>query len=353
MAFKKQIFISIIVLFALQSGLQSKSYWIKYGWSVFEEAGDARSIALGNALSAAPGEIGGSFINPSSAYNEGPLRINYAHHSRFAGMISADYLSFPYRSIVGLPVIFHLVNEKIQDIPDTRNMLLDWGVDGEPGTNDQGEGNGILDEGERLDAEKLKTFDQSQWGILLSTSIIYRDVRIGIAAKGLFHSIGENYANGLGFIVGAQKSFWKGNTFGVVIQDFTTSWLVWNNGTIERTRPRLLAGVSQSIQFKRLPVKMILLGDIIFRPMERSLSDDFYWNNTGSNFRLGLELIYSNKINIQLGRNQVGLISTGLGVRWKSFGFQYAFQANSNLSLGQGHFISLLVDPDQVWKWFQ
>ena len=35
-----------------------------------------------------------------------------------------------------------------KECTDTRSALFDWGLDGEYGTNDLGEGNGIIDEGD-------------------------------------------------------------------------------------------------------------------------------------------------------------------------------------------------------------
>lgn len=340
------------ILIISLSLLPGKTYWVKYGWTSFEEAGDARSVALGNALSAAPDFINSSFINPSAPFGEQSLRVDYGHYSRFAGMITSDYLSFPYRSVIGLPVVFHLVNERIQHIPDTRNMLMDWGLDGEPGTGDPGEGNGILDEGERLDPERLRTFEQSQWGLKLSTSMNYRNYRVGVSVKGLYHALGKNFSNGIGFDVGVQKKVWQGGRIALVIHDATSSWLVWDNGTVERSRPKIIAGFSQTLELSRLPLTMTFLSDIIARPLERSLSDDWQIAETGVNYRLGFEAFYNNLLLFQLGRNQTGFYSTGLGVRWKEIGFQYAFQANPDLSLGQSHFLSILIDPELVWKWF-
>ena len=96
MVFRKVIKPFLIIIFLLGNLSLGGTYWVKYGWTSFEEAGDARSIALGNALSAAPDHISSSFINPAAGFSESPLRVNYAHHSRFAGMINSDFLSFPY-----------------------------------------------------------------------------------------------------------------------------------------------------------------------------------------------------------------------------------------------------------------
>ena len=62
-------------------------------------------------------------------------------------------------------------------------MLLDWGLDGQFGTNDIGEGNGRLDEGERLDQNKLSFSNQSQIGIHNSFKKTMLNQEIGIAFK--------------------------------------------------------------------------------------------------------------------------------------------------------------------------
>lgn len=352
MGFKWKLTSLIPLLLLLTSPGYGNKYWVKYGWTVFDEAGDARSVALGSTISAAPGSFNSSFVNPSARFSSGSSKITYAHHTRYAGMISSDYLSFPYRSVIGLPVVFHLINEQIQNIPDTRQMLLDWGNDGEPGTNDAGEGNGILDEGERLDASKLRTFDQSQWGLQLSTSLKFRTMYVGLAVKGLFHALGDRYSNGIGFNIGARKSLWRGNTVALVIRDFTTSWLVWDSGTVERTRPSMIAGLSQVVRFERLPVNLVLLTGLVVRPFERTAGDDVQLLRSGANYRLGFEAAYKDRVFIQFGRNQTGFLSTGLGIQWDEIGLHYAYQASPNVSLGQSHYISILLDPDMVWRWF-
>ena len=68
-------------------------------------------------------------------------------------------------------------------------MLLDWGADGQFGTNDIGEGNGVLDEGERLDTEKLRYFDQHQFGFHGAFISKFMGIPIGIGYKLLSYSL--------------------------------------------------------------------------------------------------------------------------------------------------------------------
>ena len=65
-------------------------------------------------------------------------------------MINSDLIGFPINNF-SRPLNVIIIYEGIDHIPDTRNILLDFGLDGIPGSGDSGEGNGILDEGERLD----------------------------------------------------------------------------------------------------------------------------------------------------------------------------------------------------------
>ena len=82
------------------------------------------------------------------------------------------------------------MRESIGDIPDTRNALLDYGLDGMPNTGDIGENNGILDDGERLDSEKVNYFNQNQIGLHISKSFTYSNYNLGFALKFLDHRIG-------------------------------------------------------------------------------------------------------------------------------------------------------------------
>ena len=130
-------------------------YWVNYGWELFEHVIDARAASMGNATTAY------YFKSPTSSLRN-PIfstislkEINLTHQSRFAGIVNSDLVSFQLdRNSHSLQ--FNFLYEGIGQIPDTRFMLLDWGNDGQFGTNDFGEGNGVLDEGERLDIEKIK-----------------------------------------------------------------------------------------------------------------------------------------------------------------------------------------------------
>jgi len=324
----------------------AQAVWVKYGWQLFKQAGNARSIALGGAQTGNGSGIPSILWNPAHYDEESDRFFTYAHQSRFAGIVNSDLAAFSLHTPARRPIEMVLLHESVTDIPDTRGLLLDWGLDGIPGTRDAGEGNGILDEGERLNEDKLKRFNQRQWGVYLSTVWRIKSTLLGLGIKGLFHSLGEYYGSGFGVDLGLKRPLWSGAQLGLVIKDVTTSWLVWENGITERTLPSFVAGVSQMTEIPFVPVKVTLSGDIVINGNGRSLDDDFRIREMGGNYRLGAEVRIKNKLLLRFGRNDIATITSGLGMEWSSFTIDYAFQLEPPSSgLGNSHLISFSVDP--------
>ena len=161
---------------------------MRYGWQAFKNAGDAQSLALGQTQTAAYGGAASVMQNPAHANHPIDQYLS-AHQNRFAGLVNSDLIVFPTLKRFRNPVKMVLFREGVSQIPDTRDVLLDWGLDGIPGTGDAGENNGQLDEGERLDAEQVSYFRQSQWGVHLSTTWQIQHWTLGVGIKGFFSRI--------------------------------------------------------------------------------------------------------------------------------------------------------------------
>lgn len=328
------------------SSLTAESYWVRYGWQAFKNAGDAQSLALGQTQTAAYGGAASVLQNPAHA-NSPFDQYLYAHQNRFAGLVNSDLIAFPTLKRFRNPVKMVLFHEGVSQIPDTRDVLLDWGLDGIPGTGDTGENNGQLDEGERLDAEQVRYFRQSQWGVHLSTTWQVQHWTLGVGIKGFFHALAEHFASGIGMDVGVTTSFWKGNNFGLVLTDVTTSLLVWDNGTVERFTPELFAGIVQELKFEKIPLRFKFMIDIALDPFGRSVDDYLQLGEIGGRFRGGLEIQYK-KIAIRFGRGLNALTSAGVGLDWGQVAIHYAFTSSTQSALlGDSHLISFSLDP----KW--
>jgi len=338
-----------LILFLLLNILFAEADWRKYGWQIYDNAGDARSIAMGNTSVA--DDYGVSILwNPAINTSKKYRNFTYSHQSRFAGIIQSDLVSFSFNIKNNKNFNLVLLHESVSKIPNTQNLLLDWGLDGVPNTYDFGENNGYLDDGERLDNENVSYFNQNQLGVYLSTQFSLYGQNIGVAIKSLFHKLGENYGSGIGLDIGMTKQLRKNSNFGISIQNLIPGMLVWDSGSVELSKPSILLGSSHIVNVSKIPLKMMILYDFIFNIGDQSLSDDFHISSTGANWRIGSEIVYNNKVNVRFGRSKYGFYSAGLGIAWTNFEINYAYQLNSkSVELGTNHVISFTFNP----KWIK
>ena len=147
--------------------------------------------------------ISASLTNPAFA-SKRIKDVNITHQSRFAGIVNSDMIGFQLGAKSKF-INLNLLYEGVSQIPDTRYMLLDWGLDGQFGTNDLGEGNGILDEGERLDKDQLRHFNQHQIGLHGAFISNLIGIPIGIGYKNVYVymsiCIHMHIYSALGFVV--------------------------------------------------------------------------------------------------------------------------------------------------------
>jgi len=338
------------ILFLFITPSQAQTYWVKYGWQVFENAGDARSQSLGSAVVTDQGATIASLYNPASINLNAKHNIHYTHQSRLGGMINSDLFALPLKSFKR-PINLIVMYEGIDKIPDTRDMLLDFGLDGIPGTGDIGENNGQVDEGERLNKDKLSFFSQKQTGIHLSTSWSRNGYSYGVAIKSLFHNLGEFSSAGIGLDIGLISSLWDNGKLGFLIKDITTSWQVWSNGTVERFRPILITGISHEYCIEQHKLKII--GSANFKwdtNGDKSLLKTLDSNNTYT--MIGLNIKYNERIALRAGKNQINVTTFGVGLSWSNMSLDYAFIGEPvNSGLGSTHLISLSINSDLILKY--
>ena len=70
---KKRLF--LLLFFLSQS--TSESYWVRYGWQVFNSAGDARILSLGGAAVTDYGTAISPLFNPAASNRVGS--VSYTH----------------------------------------------------------------------------------------------------------------------------------------------------------------------------------------------------------------------------------------------------------------------------------
>ena len=343
--FNKIRFFSILFFLSICLG---ETYWVRYGWQAFNSAGDARILSLGGETVTDYGTSISPLFNPAVSNKVGIHNINYTHQSRLAGMINSDLIGFPINNF-SRPLNLIIIYEGIDHIPDTRNILLDFGIDGIPGSGDSGEGNGILDEGERLDNDKVKYFSQRQLGFHASTSWQKDNFEFGLALKTLIHSLGEYSGTGIGLDIGIISSPWENGRIGVTVRDMTTSWQVWDNGTVERFKPTIITGVAHSITSTKSKLSFTGMANIVWDVGGKTINDDFRIGDRGGRIITGINTIYNNQLALRLGRNGLGSVTAGVGLSWGNMSLDYAFlNEPSGSGLGTSHLISISVNSDWV-----
>ncbi|MDP6456115.1 MAG: hypothetical protein QF613_01660 [Candidatus Marinimicrobia bacterium] len=324
--------ILVTVVMMLHGGsLRAESIWIKYGNQVYQGAGDAKSIGLsGSEVASATGPLS-ILWNPARLFAEHEKSLVYAHQERFSGSVIFDVIAFDLKQDLESKWSLVLIRDAVQDIPNTLDALL--------------YNTGSLDDpSERIIASDVTFFNQVQWAGAVGFATTRWQWNVGGAAKLLMHQLGDHTGYGVGFDVGAYNSFMPNNTVGISLRDASTSWIVWDSGTVERVAPRIVIGDVHvfPVESAEMEVKAMLTADLNLGG--RSGSDDFSVGNIGAHLRAGVEIDYKDSFHLRAGRNPVSRYSIGLGFALPFGHLDYAFTPSPLGSiLGTSHYLSLNV----------
>ena len=313
----------------------TSSLWINHGWEVFDYISDARSSSLANATTAFKYNGPGASLNNPLFLSKSKDDLSLTHQSRFAGLINNDLLGFQINRYKK-PIQINILYQGIGEIPDTRNALLDWGNDGQFDTNDPGEGNGVLDEGERLDKNKLTYFSQQQIGIhgAFQTKILNKN--FGVAVKFLNHYLGSSSAIGVGIDIGYISKIGKFEIASVV-KNIPASGLIWSNGDIEKSIARLSIGSHYKVKSDNFPFEFDLMSKLEFN----SFNNYFNLLKLEKNIKIeqcfAVEGKLNDKLYIRLGKDILARSTGGVGLILENFNLDYAFLASPYNGLGGNH----------------
>lgn len=345
MKLKSNLKYNILILLLLFQKVFTDNLWVNHGWEIFDYISDARSSSLANATTAFKYNQPGASLNNPLFLSNSKDDLSLTHQSRFAGLINNDLLGFQINRYK-TPIQINVLYQGIGQIPDTRNALLDWGNDGQFDTNDPGEGNGLLDEGERLDKNKLTYFSQQQIGVhgAFKTQILNKNFGIGV--KFLNHYIGSSSALGVGIDFGYIRNIGRFKIASVV-KNIPASGLIWNNGDIEKSIAKLSFGSSYRVKFENLPME--------FNLMSKLDINSFNIYNLDRSIKFEKCFAFEGKLNeklyIRLGKDVFSRSTGGVGLIWERFSLDYAFLGSTNNGLsGNHHLITISVSLKGVLK---
>tara|TARA_A100001015_G_scaffold262842_1_gene309349 strand:- start:852 stop:1919 length:1068 start_codon:yes stop_codon:yes gene_type:complete len=352
MELKKNIIYSFILL-NLISIIRADIQVVAHGWEVFERNTDSRISSLAQSSIAYPIQTSGSvLLNPSLSINYSN-KIGFTHQSKIGGTANSEFIGFDKYISDSTWMSLIILYEGVSGIPETRGRLLDWGLDGIFGTFDAGEGNGSLDEGERLDVANIKFFSQNIFGFYGAYSRYMHNWRIGFGMKLLLHTIDNRYGFGAGLNIGAFKSF--GNTnVGAVVNNFPSSGLIWENGTIEISLPSLSIGAHHRIILNKYNLELNPVFKLNTSSSDRSIDSKLLFDRIPIDLVFGIETVYKNNLFFRLGLFQRGTFSSGIGLLWKNISIDYAFLNDSSFTgIEKNHLLSINVSIEWLKKQFK
>jgi hypothetical protein len=328
----KKLFVLVTIIVSFSFSQSTK--FVKYGNEFLSIGVGGKQLGMGSGYAALAGDVTAGVWNPA-----GLAKVNYPefilqHDERFGDLVSFDYgaAAYPYENDItfGLSVI----RLGVDGVPDTRNALIDYN------------GNGIMDNTDRIDYSKVTYHNTSDWGIYLSYSKKQSaDFYYGGNIKFIYRSIIDNSAFGIGFDAGAIYSPMENLFLGANLQDITTTYLGWDNGTKELIPPMAKIGAAYQIAL----FNGILTPAVDFDTRFEGRDNSAMFNLGPASFDLhaGFEFLYKNFVAIRCGYNDVKQLTLGLGLKINKLDIDYAFaKFNTDYDLGNTHRISVKFTLD-------
>jgi hypothetical protein len=305
----------------------------KYAGELFEFPGDARSVAMGGAGVSSAHEAATGFFNPALLEHALPPSLMLAHREQFGGIVDANLMAISFQRRGELAFNLGVVQRGVDDIPDTRHALEDRNDDGK------------FDDDERLIPEKIRFFNQREWGILLS--VARRDQigwRWGGNVKLVGNSLAEELGLGLGFDLGMWRDFGTRMSLGIMLQDITTTQIYWSTGRWATTAPRITSGMSLDITVPVIQKSLRVEGDVTSRLDGRRLEESFHLWNASFICHTGVELILNSNLRLRAGHSALYPFTLGVGLWFTTFALDYAYIGDTRSQVFEPtHQVSLVL----------
>jgi hypothetical protein len=308
----------------------------------------ARAVGMGGAFSAVADDATSPFWNPAGMVYLPYKEVFLQHAEQFGSLVNHNFGSavFPmksgdeHRSAFGVTLTWVGVNDiPVTPRPGALRPNIDFddadGPDGNPTTNDPGQGNGVWDPGERLLISADDLFMASSADMALGVSYARqrgRHFAWGGTVKFLRQSIpdtlpGEHVTSfGAGLDAAVLYMPMDAITLGAVLHDLTTTYITWSNGARENVSPNLVTGAA--INFYPAQGHALTWGtDLAWDFEGRTLDSQIKMGAVNADLRVGLEYWYRNTLALRSGLNGKDL-DFGAGVRYRHFGVDYAAALN-------------------------
>lgn len=327
--------IRLLILVGVVLGLSSDAgaFGDKYAGEFLKIGMGVREMSLGGATVAAPAAVAAVYWNPAGLAGNQQLSGQLMHTEEFGGILNIDQvtIALPARGKTGYGLGFFRVG--VDDIPDTRGALIDY--------ND----NGVFDEGDRLDFGRIGRFGASENALFFSLAKkLQKEIYGGATLKGIYRSLGPTSAWGLGFDIALLYYPFRRLYLGASLLDATTTLIFYPDGTREMVTPTLRLGGGYRLELISAQLMLMPLMAFDIGTQGNTNQSALNWGFLTANYRLGLEARIKQHINIRIGRDDLGGVHIGFGLRTALGNLDYGLaMGGSYRELGQSHRIGLTL----------
>lgn len=295
----------------------------KYAGEFMATGIGGRALAMGGAYAAVTRDVTAAYWNPAGLMNLEYPEIGLMHEQRYGGLLSFNYggVAWPFgpRYTLALTV----TRMGIDDIPDTRNALIDLN------------GNGQLDPNERLNYDKIDYFNSADWAAYLTYAFrVHPQLALGVNLKLIMRELADASAYGVGFDVGASYAVTPRFFLGANLQNATTTLIAWSTGTNDLVSPTMKIGAAYELE--ALGGTFTPAVDLDIMGENRQTASLLSVGPFSVNPRAGLEYQFRNLFALRAGFSDVQEFSFGAGVHLPKLFLDYAFSQSPLNESGSG-----------------
>jgi hypothetical protein len=302
----------LVLVWSLPSGVRAD----KYAAEFLKIGAGARPLAMGGAFVALADDASAGYWNPAGLLflRKGELLLMHAEH--LGNLADYDYAAFAQplagkgrKTALGIS----LIRFSVQDILVTRDAYQDLN------------GNGRYDEGEPVDPDAFRRDSDTEYALLLSYATALREkLYAGANLKLIRQDLVGTTSFGMGVDLGFLYLLNPVWTLGLRLADITTTQISWDTGRREVVNPSGAVGATATLPWKPFDGVLTLALDLEATFENRQEASQFAQGPVGMEVRLGGEYWFRRTLALRAGL-QGGDVTAGAGLRYRSFGLDYAF----------------------------
>ena len=312
----------------------------KYAGDFMSTGVGARALGMGGAHVAVGGDVTFGYWNPAGLANINYPELSAMHARRFGGIVNYDYagfaLPFQKKSSLGLSVI----RLAVDDIPITALPRPDLA----PYISYTDANGNTISNRPFVDY----TVNDAEYAVYVSYAK-QRSSRFSYGANFKFvrKGVGDDSAWGIGFDIGA---LWNpvGNLMaGVNVQDVTTTLLAWNTGRRELISPTVKTGLAYPIGLPSMKSVFLIAADADVMFEGRDFASQVSFGEVSMDFHVGGELNIRNVVALRIGKDAIGKLTAGAGIKLPRLDIDYAFLKHDELDTTHRVSIRLKLEEER------